>query len=224
MSAAFKDAERHQLSLLAKAEKKSLLWFAARMPAWVNSDHLTLLGFLAQCLAGICYALSSHNPAWLFAVSLLIIMNWFGDSLDGTLARHRNRQRPRYGFYVDHICDTFGGLFLMGGLSFSGFMTPGIAWGMLIAFYIISIQTYLATYSLGRFQLSHGLFGPTEIRVLLIIGNFALLKFKRVHLGGQDFFLFDIGGGIAILGMLGMAAWASVKNTKILYELERLDN
>jgi archaetidylinositol phosphate synthase len=223
MDATFKDAQRQHHSLLAKIEKKTLLWFAARMPAWINSDHLTLLGFLGQCLAGVCYALSSRDPGWLHAVNFLIVVNWFGDSLDGTLARHRNHLRPRYGFYVDHICDTFGDLFLMGGLAFSGFMTPGIAWGMLIAFYILSIQVYLAAYSLGQFKLSHGFFGPTEIRVLLIICNLALLKFARVHIGGHEFFLFDVGGVIAIAGMLGMAVWASVKNTRVLYDLERLN-
>jgi archaetidylinositol phosphate synthase len=221
--AAVKDVDRHQESLLAKGEKKVLLWLAARMPLWINSDHLTVLGFVAQCAAGVAYVLSSQNLLWLHGVNVLMFFNWFGDSLDGTLARHRNKLRPRYGFYVDHICDTFGGLFLMGGLAFSGVMTPGIAWGMLIAFYIISIQVYLATFSIGKFKLSHFLFGPTEIRVLLIIGNLALFKHKRVHLAGYEFFLFDVGGTIAIIGMLGMAVWSSILNTRALYQMERLD-
>jgi archaetidylinositol phosphate synthase len=223
MMAAVKDVERHQQSMLAKVEKKALLWLAAQMPAWINSDHLTALGFLAQCAAGVGYMMSSRNMLWLHGVNLLLILNWFGDSLDGTLARHRNRLRPRYGFYVDHICDTFGGLFLMGGLALSGLMSPGIAWGMLIAFYLISIQVYLATFSIGQFKLSHGFFGPTEIRVLLIVGNLALFKYKRVHLAGSEFFLFDVGGTIAIIGMLGMAVWASIVNTRTLYQMERLD-
>lgn len=223
MANTFNDAKRRQESLLARIEKKALLWSAARMPAGINADHLTGLGFAAQCLAGAAYVLSSRNAVWLHAVNLLIVLNWFGDSLDGTLARYRNHLRPRYGFYADHICDTFGSFCLMGGLALSGFVTPAVAWGMLIAFLILSIQVYLATFALGEFKISFSLFGPTEIRLLLIIGNFALLRSPHVILWGRSFFLFDLGGVIAIVGMAGMAIFASIRNTRLLYQMERLD-
>src|SRR6266545_7458539 len=120
----FKSAVRQQESLLTPLEKKTLIWLAGRMPAWVNSDHLTLIGFLGMILAGVCYFLASWNPLALIAAVVCLGVNWFGDSLDGTLARVRNKQRPRYGFYVDHITDAFGTLFLIGGIGLSGYMSP----------------------------------------------------------------------------------------------------
>ncbi|MGH9782908.1 MAG: CDP-alcohol phosphatidyltransferase family protein, partial [Terriglobia bacterium] len=111
----FRDAARCQESLLAGLEKKCLVWLARRMPAWVHPDHLTLLGFAAMFLGGASYALAAWWSPFLLLVNVWLAVNWFGDSLDGTLARVRNRQRPRYGFYVDHMVDSFGALFLIGG-------------------------------------------------------------------------------------------------------------
>src|SRR5438046_7750355 len=109
----FKPAVRQQESLLAPLEKKTLIWLAGRMPRWVNSDHLTLLGFLGMILSGVFYALAKWNSLALVGAVVSLGINWFGDSLDGTLARVRDQQRPRYGFYVDHIADSFGALFLI---------------------------------------------------------------------------------------------------------------
>lgn len=218
----FVSATRIQESFLAAAEKKSLSWLAARMPAWVNSDHLTLLGFLSQCMAGVCYALSRLNPDFLVAGVVFLIGNWLGDSLDGTLARYRDRQRPRYGFYVDHITDTIGAFFLMGGLAVSGYVHPAIAFGMLIAFLMLSIEAYLATHTLGRFQLSYWKFGPTEIRVLLATGNLVLISHSAIRLFGRRVLLFDLGGAIAIAGMGLMLLVSAIRHTAQLYREERL--
>ncbi|MGB7332648.1 MAG: CDP-alcohol phosphatidyltransferase family protein, partial [Terriglobales bacterium] len=152
--AGFRQATRVHGSFLAAAEKRTLVWMAERMPEWVNSDHLTLLGFAAQIATGVCYALAAHDRRMLFAAIVCLAVNWFGDSLDGTLARVRQQQRPRYGFYVDHIIDSIGAVAMMGGLALSGFMHPVIAIGLLIAFLLLSIQSYLATYTLGEFHLS----------------------------------------------------------------------
>src|SRR5438094_4475136 len=116
---AFHDAQREQTSILAPLERAALYAFARRMPTWVNSDHLSVLGLLGMIGAGAGYAMSKQNPLMLHLVNLFIFLNWFGDSLDGTLARYRDRQRQRYGLYVDHIIDTFGALFLLFGLSSS---------------------------------------------------------------------------------------------------------
>ena len=151
----FAPATRIQESLVASAEKRTLIWLAQRTPAWINSDHLTLLGFVSQCLAGACYALARFNRDALLLGIVFLALNWLGDSLDGTLARVRNRQRPRYGFYVDHITDTIAAFFLMGWLALSGYVHPGIAMGMLVAFLMLSIEAYLATYTLGRFHLGN---------------------------------------------------------------------
>jgi archaetidylinositol phosphate synthase len=218
----FRPATRIQESILASAEKRTLIWLAQCAPAWISSDHLTLLGFISQCLAGACYALARLNPDALLAGIVFLALNWLGDSLDGTLARVRNRQRPRYGFYVDHITDTLAAFFLMGGLALSGYVHPGIALGMLVAFLMFSIEAYLATYTLGRFQLSYWRFGPTEIRILLAIGNLALLRHPLIKFLGKPVLLFDLGGVIAIAGMAIMLIISAVKHTAQLYKEERL--
>src|ERR1700693_2249031 len=145
----FREAERKQLSFLAAMEKKTLIWLALRMPAWVNSDHLTMLGFVAMFAAGLCYWAAGSDRRALILVIVALAVNWFGDSLDGTLARVRNRLRPRYGFYVDHITDAIGTFFLMGGLALSTYMSPSIALGLLIAYFLLSIEVYLTTYTIG---------------------------------------------------------------------------
>jgi phosphatidylglycerophosphate synthase len=218
----FRDAERKQLSMLAAVEKKTLIWLAQRMPGWVNSDHLTLLGFAAMFVAGLCYWAASWDRRALIGVILALAVNWFGDSLDGTLARVRNRLRPRYGFYVDHITDAIGTFFLIGGLGLSGYMSPNIALGLLIAYFMLSIEVYLTTYTIGTFHLSFWSFGPTELRVLLCIGNIALFYRPEVLLLGRRFLLFDIGGAIGIAGMALMLVWSAVRHTRQLYEAERL--
>ena len=216
----FYNARRVQESVSAAAEKRVLVWMAELTPSWINSDHLTLLGFLAQISAGAGYALARWNHYWLLAVVVFLALNWLGDSLDGTLARVRQQQRPRYGFYVDHMVDSFGALALMSGLAISGYMHPYIAIGLLLAFLLLSIQSYLATYTLGEFQLSFWRFGPTEIRILLAAGNIALL-FRPMIWHGQ-FRLFDMGGAIAIAGMTAMLVFSTARNTLRLFREERL--
>ena len=218
----FAPATRIQESLVASAEKRTLIWLAQRTPACINSDHLTLLGFVSQCLAGLCYALARLNPDALLVGIAFLALNWLGDSLDGTLARVRNRQRPRYGFYVDHITDTIAAFFLMGGLALSGYVHPAIALGMLVAFLMLSIEAYLATYTLGRFQLSYWKFGPTEIRILLAMGNLALLRHPLIKFMGKPVLLFDLGGAVAIVGMAVMLIISAVSHTAQLYKEERL--
>src|SRR6202035_3121759 len=141
-------------------ERKALLWLAERLPPFIKPDHLTVLGFVAMFLAGCSYAFGRWTPWGLLLATFCLALNWFGDSLDGTLARVRNRQRPRYGFYVDHMIDSFGALFLMGGLAVSGYIDWRIAMGLLVAFLLLSIESYLASYTLGIFRLSFAKFGP----------------------------------------------------------------
>lgn len=219
----FRDAERKQLSMLARAEKRTLIWLAQRMPAWVNSDHLTGLGFAAMFAAGLLYWASSRDKRALLAVIVALTVNWFGDSLDGTLARVRNRLRPRYGFYVDHITDAIGTFFLMAGLALSSYMNPFIALGLLVAYLLLSIEVYLTTYTIGAFHLSFWSFGPTELRLLLCIGNLALyLHGPMGRVFGRELRIFDIGGMIGIVGMGLMLLWSGVRHTRELYNAERL--
>jgi archaetidylinositol phosphate synthase len=218
----FVSAKRLQESIFSQSEKAILLRIVRLIPQWINSDHLTILGFLAQCLAGVCYGISRWHRSALLLGIVFIALNWLGDSLDGTLARFRKLERPGYGFYVDHLTDTIAAPFLMGGLAFSGYIHPAIAFGMLVSFLMLSIEAYLSTYTLGRFRLSYWLFGPTEIRILLAIGNIALLNHSVVKLFGMRFRLFDIGGSIAILGMTIMLIVSAIAHTAKLYREETI--
>lgn len=218
----FQDAKREQHGILASAERQMLEWMASRLPAWVHSDHLTSLGLLAMLAAGASYAGSQYNNLLLHAVNACLLLNWVGDSLDGTLARFRNRLRPRYGFYVDHILDTFSMSFLFGGLARSGYMSPPIVALVLIAYFMLCINVYLATYTLGTFRISFGKFSPTELRLLLALGNLVLLYKPTVHILGRNHLLFDIGGMIAAVLMVGILITSTVRNIHVLYNAERL--
>jgi archaetidylinositol phosphate synthase len=220
--ASFASARRVNHSLTAQLERRVLCWMAERAPRWVTSDQLTLLGLGAQIAAGVAYAAARYHRFALLAVIVCIALNWLGDSLDGTLARVRGRQRPRYGFYVDHMVDLFGALALMIGLGCSGFVHWPTAIAMLVAFLLLSSESYLATYTLECFQLSQGFFGPTEIRILLILGNLALLRSPYATVFGRRFMLFDLGGTIAAAAMFAMAIAVTVRHTAQLYRQEPL--
>jgi archaetidylinositol phosphate synthase len=220
--AIFTPARRINQALSASIERRALVWMAERAPHWLTSDQLTVLGLAAQIGAGICYALSRYNRRLLFLVIVFVMLNWLGDSLDGTLARVRHQQRPRYGFYVDHMVDVFGSIALMCGLGYSGILHWQTAIAMLIAFLLLSSESFLATYTLSCFELSQGLFGPTEIRILLIIGNLALLRSPYATLLGHKMLLFDVGGIIAAFCMFATALIVTIRHTAQLYHQERL--
>lgn len=218
----FRDAARVQSSLLAGVERAALHWLVQRTPAWMNSDHLTALGLVAMLAAGLGYWWARWNRWGLVVVVVCLAVNWLGDSLDGTLARYRNRQRPRYGFYVDHICDAFGLLFLLGGLALSGFVHWPVAAGLLVAYLLLLLEVCIATYTLGTFQISFFKFSPTELRIVLAIGTMALWRNPTVGFLGERYLLFDFGGTIAIAGMLAILLVSVTRNTARLYHEESL--
>jgi phosphatidylglycerophosphate synthase len=212
---------RVQQSWTAIPERRVLLWLANHTPSRIEPDHLTVLGLVSQIGAGVCYALAARHHYLLLGAIACLGLNWLGDSLDGTLARVRQCQRPRYGFYVDHMVDSFGALALMGGLALSGYMHPWLAIGLLVAFLMLSIQSYLATHALGEFRLSFWGFGPTELRMLLAVGNLALFWKPFVHFLGGRYRLFDVGGAIGLVGMSLMLVFFTAQNTIRLYREER---
>jgi archaetidylinositol phosphate synthase len=218
----FTPARRINHALTASLESRALTWMARRAPHWLTSDQLTVLGLSAQIGAGIAYAISRYSRYALLLVILFLMLNWFGDSMDGTLARVRCQQRPRFGFYVDHMVDIFGAIALMCGLGLSGFLHWQTAIAMLIAFLLLASETYLATYTLSCFELSQGIFGPTEIRILLILGNLALLRSPYSTLFGHRMLLFDLAGTIATVCMVAMAILLTVRHTAQLYREEPL--
>jgi archaetidylinositol phosphate synthase len=217
---AFVPAKRIQQSILALPEKRLLLWMAARTPRWINSDHLTLLGLLSMLGAGASYWASQWNPSLPWLASGFIVLNWLGDSLDGTLARFRDQQRPRYGFYVDHVVDAIGTLALFAGMAAGGIMSWQIAAALVLVYYLLFIEVGLATHALGEFRISAGIFGPTELRLLLVLGNIKAAFDAHVHILGNLVLLYNIGGVCAVVGMLIIFVSRVVQNTKSLYQQE----
>jgi archaetidylinositol phosphate synthase len=213
---------RELTSLTAEPERRALLFLAARVPAAVGPDHLTALGLFAMLAAGAAYALSARWPLLLLAVNALLVLNWLGDSLDGTLARYRQRTRPRYGFYVDHMVDALGALSLLLGLAASGWMTPWLAVALLLAYLLLSVNIALAACSRGTFKISYGPFGGTELRILLALANTAVWLWPQVVVGGRAVMAFDVMGGLALLGLVAALVRSTVQNTCALYALERL--
>ncbi|MGH9459823.1 MAG: CDP-alcohol phosphatidyltransferase family protein, partial [Vicinamibacteria bacterium] len=162
---------RDNSSLTASLEKRVLVWLARRTPNAVSSDHLTLLGLAAMFFAGFFFWAGRWSPYALFGVVFCLALNWLGDSLDGTLARVRDRQRPRYGFYVDHVVDVFGAAFLMIGLALSPYMSSMVGLGLLLSYLMLSAEIYLATHTVGIFRISYWKLGGTELRILLAAGT-----------------------------------------------------
>jgi archaetidylinositol phosphate synthase len=220
LSSGFQPAQRHLAGLTARAEKRALLWLASRTPPWVSSDHLTLLGLLAMVACGVLYGLAGRHPWLLLLVDAGLVLNWLGDSLDGTLARYRRVERPRFGFYVDHLVDAFGVLFVLGGLAVSGLMSSLAAAAFLIAYYLLSIEAYLATYAIGRFKISWGPVGGTELRIVLAVLNGLVLVKPRVLVGGSSWLVFDALGLGATAGLVLLAVVAGVRGTLALARQE----
>jgi len=214
------EARRVHESLLASIEKRRLIWMAGRMPPSINSDHLTALAGASMLGAGLCYW-NGSRPALLAAIGLLVA-NWFGDSLDGTVARVRHHERPRYGFYVDHVLDVLCILFIFAGLVLGGHMSLAIGAGFLIAYYLLMIEIALATHAVGVFRISFWKFGPTELRILLALGSLRLMQSDFVTLAGSTYRLFDIGGVVAIIGLTVTFIVSAVVNTRTLYAAEPL--
>jgi phosphatidylglycerophosphate synthase len=222
MAESFKEAQRTYTGLLAAAEKRLLIRISRRIPAAINSDHLTGLGFVSMLMVGVSYALSGRFAGALWWAVVWLALNWFGDSLDGTLARVRGHQRPRYGFYVDHMFDSFGALFVLGGLALSGRMTPMIAAVVLVAYFLLSIEIFLATYCVGKFQMSYWGAGPTELRILLAVGTLVLFVKPVVTIAGTPLPLFDAGGIVAAIVLAITAIVATIRHVRELYLAEPL--
>lgn len=213
-------ATRINDGIVAAVERRVLAALAARMPRAVTSDHLTALALAAMIGTGVSYGTLGATPAGLAIASLLLAVNWFGDSLDGTLARARHQERPRYGYYVDHVADVVGVAAVVAGLAAGGLMRPPIAASLLLAYYLLSIEVYLAAHTVGRFQMSFFGFGPTELRLLLVAGNLTLAMRPGASVGALG--LFDVGGVAGAAGLIVAFACAVVRNTAHLWREEPL--
>jgi archaetidylinositol phosphate synthase len=208
------DAPRDKQFLLAAPEARVLEGIARRLPGWIKPDHLTALGVLAALGIAAAYVLSNGNEAWLWAASALLVVHWLGDSLDGTLARVRKAERPRYGYYLDHLVDAFATAAIGIGLGLSPHMLLAVGLAIVVAYLILSINTYLETHAFGTFTLGYGRLGPTEAR-LLLIGMNTLLA-----LGVLKFGLLDVVGIGLVAAMIAALVTRAARNLKRLAELE----
>jgi len=210
---------RLHTSLLAAAEKRLLIWIAARLPRSINSDHLSALGLVSMAGAGLSFWLAHTDPvAGAGLVVLCLLLNWFGDSLDGTVARVRDQQRPRYGYYVDHVLDLAGTAFLFAGLAASGYMSSIMAALVVASFFLVSAEAYLTTHARGVFKMAFLGIGPTELRILIAAGALALIATPVVRpMGMAEIRLFDLGGIVGVIGMVTTFIVTTSNNIRALY-------
>ena len=207
--------------LLAQAERRLLIWMAHRLPAWIHSDHLTGLAMAGTAFASLSFALARWFPVALAGVVAGLAINWFGDSLDGTVARVRRQERPRYGYYVDHVLDVVGAAMLMGGLALSSYMTPLVAVAVLAAYLLVSAEVFLSTAVGGDFRMSFVRIGPTELRILIAAGTLSLWRWPVVQLPAVGpVLLFDLAGAAALAGLLLALAVSAVTMGRHLYAAE----
>ncbi|HSK20760.1 MAG TPA: CDP-alcohol phosphatidyltransferase family protein [Longimicrobiales bacterium] len=208
--------------VLKRFERWALPRLAARLPAWVVPDHLTVLGLLASTAIGAAYALSNRNELWLWVVNAALVVNWFGDSLDGTLARYRRIERPRYGYYLDHLTDAYSTLAIGLGLGFSPYMIIAVGLAIVIAYLLLSINVYLETHVFEEFRFSYGNLGPTEVRLLLIALNVTALSIGPLPFSiiGIQATVFDVFGLAAAFTMVALLLVRAGGNLRALARLE----
>lgn len=194
--------ERVNDILLGPIERPAIAWLVVRLPGWVTPDKLTAFGFIAGLIIALSYFLSNYHKGFLWLASLGFILNWFGDSLDGNLARHRKIERPKYGFYIDHTVDTLTQVIIFVGLGLSPFVDFRIATLTLIGYLMMSILVYITTFIKGVFQISYSKLGPTELRVIAITIN-TIVFFAddlNIHFPFGSFTFFDVS--LAIIAMI----------------------
>jgi archaetidylinositol phosphate synthase len=216
------NAERTESFLLAAPEKRFLRWTAGKLPRWILPDDMTALGVAAAIGVAVAYQLSNESLAWLWVASAMLVVQWFGDSLDGTLARVRGIERPTYGYYLDHLVDAIATAVIGIGLGLSPFMLLSVGTLIVVAYLILSINVYLESYAFNRFSIGYGKIGPTEIRLILIALNTALaldlgLDFRLV---GVDLTVFDVVWISIASVMIVLLIGRSLKNLRELARKE----
>lgn len=191
-------SERIQTSILNRVEKKALVWLAGRQPRWVTSDFLTFVGVMGAVLFAVGGMLAHIDLRYLWLGSLGLVVNWYGDSLDGTLARVRHTQRPIYGFFIDHTLDALTTCLICLGLGLSPVMRIDVALLIMGGYLCLSIYTYISTIIINEFRLTYGKLGPTEVRLILIAVNtlYIYAPWREIHyaIGGQQWSAFDLIG------------------------------
>jgi len=194
------DIKTHQRvnePLTASIERPALQWLAKTSPKWITPDVLTTLGVVGSVMCFVGYWLSNQSVWWLWFVNLGFIVNWYGDSLDGTLARYRRIERPKFGFYIDHTVDAVSEFLVIIGIGMSPYMRLDISAFALIGYLLMSVHVYVRTAVEGVFKISYGIFGPTELRLIIMTVNVAIFFF-------QDFFLSELAWGFTPFDLVGI--------------------
>ena len=218
------EAPRQRKAVTASVERRILGGIARRLPARVTSDHLTAVGVVAALAVAVAYALSASSPHWLWLASGMLVLNWLGDSLDGTLARIRGTERPRYGYYLDHAVDGLTTTMIGVGIGLSPFVDLRVALLLVVVYLLMSINVYLESSVYGEFRMDYGVVGPTEARLILIFGNTLLVwlvlatEISRPRLS----VLGTMAIGALTAGMLGLFLFRFVRNLRRLARLEPL--
>ncbi len=212
---------RIQTSFLAKVEKRALIWMGERTPSFISPDMLTYLGFIGLGLSGVAYYLSHLHWGYLILASVGLFINWVGDSLDGTLARVRKKERPKYGYYLDHLVDAFGITAMIFGLAYSGLVHQPFIWLVLALFFIASINTYLATHVVEIFKISYLKVSTTEARVALIILNTVLIFIDSITIGRATLMIVDIIAALTSLFLLVATLRSAILNLSKLNRQEK---
>ena len=209
--------------LLGPLERPTLRWLAAHMPAWVTPDTCTVIGTLGALLTLVSYGLSNLSRNYLWLASLGFLINWFGDSLDGTLARYRHIERPRYGYYIDHTIDVVCQVIIFLGLGLTPYVSFNIACLALIGYLLLSALVFIRTYVAGEFKISYGKLGPTESRAIAVLLNLAMyfLGLQNFVFGQTNISIYDLFvAGIALLlaGFFVNTAWQEARKLALLRE------
>lgn len=205
MSEEKKQAARIQTSILSASEKKILVWLAERMPSWVTSDMLTFVGFLGALVMATGYALSNLNIHWLWLACLGLFINWFGDSLDGSLARVRNTQRKTYGFFIDHNVDVINETIMFIGVGCGPLVNMSFAMLALVGYFMLSIYVYIDCHLKGEMRLTYGGLGPTEFRIILALINIIFMYVPWLRLWKKDVVLFHNNFSVGLFDYITVA-------------------
>lgn len=206
MSEEKKQAARIQTSILNPYEKKILVWLAQRMPAWVTSDMLTLVGFAGALIMATGYSLSNLDIHWLWLSCFGLFVNWFGDSLDGSLARVRNTQRKTYGFFIDHNVDVINETIMFIGVGCSPLVNMSFAMLALVAYFMLSVYVYIDCHLKGEMRLTYGGMGPTEFRLMLVIVNICFMYIPWLREWKKPMTLFHNDFMIGLFDYIAVAA------------------
>ena len=217
MSEENKQAARIQTSILSTAEKKVLVWLAERMPSWVTSDMLTFVGFCGSLIMAAGYALSNLNLQWLWLSCFGLFVNWFGDSLDGSLARVRNAQRKTYGFFIDHNVDVVNEMIMFIGVGCSPLVNMSFAMFALVGYFMLSIYVYIDCHLKGEMRLTYAGMGPTEFRLMLAIVNICFIYIPWLSEWKRPMTLFHNDFMIGIFDYIAVAATLAIMASYLIH-------